>query len=48
MHCFTCGEKENLVKHQRVSKYYKNDCLQNVLLHYISLLTAKFVKKSHI
>ena len=26
--------KENLVKHQRVSKHYGNDCLQNFLLHY--------------
>ena len=48
MHRFTCDEKENLVKHQRVSKYYENDYLQNFLLHYISLLTATFVKNSHI
>ena len=40
--------KENLLKHQRFSKYYKNDCLQNFLLHYMSLLRAKFVKSSHI
>ena len=26
---------------QRVSKYYENDCLQNFLLHFRSLLTAK-------
>ena len=40
--------KENLVKHQRVSKYYENDFLQNFLLHFRSLLTAKFVQNSHI
>ena len=40
--------KENLVKHQKVSKYYENDCLQNFLLLFMSLLTAKFVKNSHI
>ena len=38
--------KENLVKHQRVPKYYKNDCLQNFLLSYMPLLAAKFVKNS--
>ena len=37
--------KENLVKHQRVWKYYENDCLQNFLLLFISLLTAPIVKK---
>ena len=35
-------------KHQRVSKYYENDCLQNFLSHYMSLLTAKFVKGSRV
>ena len=40
--------KENLVKHQKLSKYYENDCLQNFLLLFMSLLTAKFVKNSHI
>ena len=39
--------KENLVKHRRVSKYYKNDCLQN-FLSYMPLLAAKFVKNSYI
>ena len=38
--------KEDLVKHQRVSKY-ENDGLQNFLLHYMSLLTANFIKNSH-
>ena len=40
--------KENLVKHQKVSKYYENDCLQNFIFPFMSLLTAKFVKSSHI
>ena len=40
--------KENLVKFQKVSKYYENDCLQIFLLVFISLLIAKFVKSSHI
>ena len=35
-------------KTSKVSKYYENDCLQNFLLHFMSLLTAKFVKNSHI
>ena len=40
--------KENLVKHQKVSKYYENDCLPNFLLLFLFLLTAKFVKNYHI
>ena len=40
--------KKQLVKHQRVSKYYENDFLRNFLLHYKFWLTAKFVKNSHI
>ena len=39
--------KENLVKHQKVSKHYENDCVQNFLLLFISLLTALVVKNSH-
>ena len=39
--------KENLVKHQNVSKYYENDFLQNFLLLFMSLLIAKVVKKCH-
>ena len=45
---FHLWRKENLVKHQRVSKHYENDCLKNFLLHYMSLLTAKFFENSHI
>ena len=41
---FTCGErKENLMKHQKVSKYYDHDCLKNIILFYMFLLTAKIV-----
>ena len=39
--------KENLVKHQRVSKYYENECLQNFLLLF-SFVRAAIVKNSHI
>ena len=41
---FSLWRKENLEKHQKVSKYYENGCLQNFLSLFISLLTAKFVK----
>ena len=34
--------KENLVKNQKVSKYFENHCLQNFLLRFMSLLTAKY------
>ena len=37
--------KQNLIKHQKVSKYYENDCFQNFLQPFMSLLMAKFVKK---
>ena len=40
--------KENLVKHQRVWKYYENDCLQNFLSYFTSLLRPKFPKNSRI
>ena len=40
--------QENLVKHQKVSKYYENDCLQNFLLLFRSLLTPKFVKNIYL
>ena len=40
--------KQNLVKHQQVSKYYEKDCLQIFLLLFMSLLPTKFVKNSHI
>ena len=44
---FHSWRRENLVKHKKVSKYYENDCLQNLLLPFNSLLTAKFVRNSH-
>ena len=34
--------------HQKVSKYYENDCLKNFLFFFMSFLRAKFVKKSDI
>ena len=40
--------KQNLEKHQQVSKYYEKDCLQNFLFLFRSLLPTKFVKNSHI
>ena len=39
--------KENLVKHQRVSKYYENECLQNFILLFC-FVRAPIVKNSHI
>ena len=41
-----CANK-NLLKHQRISKYYDNVCFQNLILRFMSLLTAKFDKNSH-
>ena len=40
--------RENLVKHQAVSEYYENVCLQHFLMPFISLLIAQCVKKGHI
>ena len=40
--------KQNLVKHQKVSKHYENGCLLNFLLLFISLLAVPIVKRSHI
>ena len=40
--------KENLIKHQKVSKYYENICLQNFLFLCMSLLKALIVKNNHI
>ena len=45
---FHLWRKENLVKHQKVSKYYETDCLQNFLFFCMFLLTTKIVKNSHI
>ena len=38
--------KDNLVKYQKVSKYYDEDCLINFLLRFMSLLTAPVFKNS--
>ena len=40
--------KENLVKHQHVSKCYENDCLENSVFLFMCLLTAPIDKNSHI
>ena len=40
--------KKNLVKHQKVSKYYEIDCLQDSVFLFMFLLTVKFVNNSHI
>ena len=45
---FNSWLKETVVKRQEVSKYYENDCLQNFLLRFMSLLKANFVKNIHI
>ena len=45
---FHWWQKEDVVNHQKVSKYYENDCLQHFLLLFMSLLTAIIVKNSHI
>ena len=37
-----------MLKHQNVSQYYENDCLQNFPMHFMSLLTVKFAKNSRI
>ena len=36
--------EENLVKHQKVTKYYKNDCLKKFLSLFMSISTAQVVK----
>ena len=33
---------------ETASKFYENYCLQNFLLDFMSLLTVKFVKSSHL
>ena len=40
--------KENLVKHQEVSKCYENNCQQNFLLLFMTLLTVPIVKNCDI
>ena len=40
--------KENLLKHRRVWKFYENDCLQSFLLLFMSSITAKLFRNSHI
>ena len=45
---FHWWQKEDVVNHEEVSKYYENDCLQHFLLLFMSLLTAIIVKNSRI
>ena len=40
--------KGKVGKTSTVSKYYENDCLQNFILLFMSLIAAKFIKNSHI
>ena len=40
--------KKNLLNYQNVSKYYEHGCLENLLLLFMSLLTALIVKNSQI
>ena len=40
--------KGNLVKHQKASKYYDHDCLQNFSLLFIYRLIVPIVKSYHI
>ena len=40
--------KKNLVKHRKVSKHYETVCLQNLLLLFKFVLTAKLAKSIHI
>ena len=42
-----CKKKKNLVKRQKASKYYENDCLLRFPLLFMCLLTASIVIKSH-
>ena len=39
---------ENLVKHQKVSKYYESSCLKNFLLPFMFLLIAPINKNGQI
>ena len=42
-----CGNN-NLVKHQKVSKYLENNCPQNFLLFRMNLLRTPVFRNSHI
>ena len=35
--------KTNLLKHQKVSKHYDQDCLKNFILHFMPLLRALII-----
>ena len=38
---FHLWRKENLLKHHKVSKYYKSGCLEKFILIFLPLLTAR-------
>ena len=40
--------RENLLKHPKVSKYYDKDFILNLFVLFMSLLTAPFIKSTHI
>ena len=44
---FHLNWKKNSVKHLKVSKYFENDRLQNIILLFMSLLIAPIIKNSH-
>ena len=45
---FHLQQKENLVKYQKISKYYVHYCLQTFVFLFMFLLTAPIVRNSHI
>ena len=45
---FHLGSNENLMNHEKVSKFYEGSCLQNVLLLLMCLLKALIVENIHI
>ena len=45
---FHLWPKNNLIKQQNVSKYYENDCLQNFIWFFMSLLITKLVKNNYV
>ena len=43
---FHLWRMKNLVKHEKISKYYDQDCLKNILLPFMSSLRAPIFKSS--
>ena len=44
---FQLWGKGNLVKHQKVSNYYDQDCLKNFRLYFMSLIRSPIFENSH-